>query len=338
MMHERSTAYEHITVAMQEQRYSDAERTATRLVKQEPLNPQGWVFLAEALMQQGFIETASKVFERAWLLDPEADWVKSVYALLAVLKDNVPRFDIEALLKLPAVTVTAVVLAQDDGQALQRCLASLHGTVDEVIVVDIGSTDAIHNMLAQCAHMPLQYLDCRQETDLLTAHNESLQHITSDWVLFVQENEYLFRQDQTVIRHIASLYHRVYPPAVLKVGRECIDPFEASPIAYTEDRMFPMGHGFRFWSNEGSHTQIGDQAGPFEDHARRRPVRIRFGIEVNEQHHIQRLLLAAKQNLLKSKQLVTSYRGAASVDRHIAAWKADQLLFEIAKYVDGDPK
>lgn len=342
-----SQAYDFIINSLQEQRFRDAEQLAIELVKQERLNPQGWVFLAEALLQQGFTDTAGKVFERAWLLDPKANWVPAVYKLLEVLQDQVPRFDIEALLKLPTVSVSAVIIVQDEGYLLQPCLASLHHAVDEMIIVDVSTSNQVRAIITDTSMTYNQYIDRRGETNLAAVKNDALELVTSDWVIFVTAKELLFRQDIEAIRHLAALYDRAYPPVILRVGHESIDDENLAQVAYRSGRMFPMGQGFRFWGH--AYPQIGDGAGPHIEEVGlklQRPVRIRFGYLdelLNEpplvnkmQEEGQQLLTAARANLLKAKHLFATYRGAAKADQHIANQKADQLLSHISQLSQGD--
>ena len=60
---------------LKQRRYKAAEIAAKDLIRLNSLDAQVWVFLGEALMHQGYGDAANKVFQRAWLLDPEATWV-----------------------------------------------------------------------------------------------------------------------------------------------------------------------------------------------------------------------------------------------------------------------
>lgn len=331
-------AYDIITQALKEQRFRDAEQEAIQLVKNEPLNPQGWVFLAEALLLQGFSETGRQVFERAWQLDPTAKWAESVLTLSTKIEDSVPRFDIEALLAYRKVTVTALVVVRDE-VLLPECIASLAHAVDEVIVVYVGELHLPD--LDTVARRVTEIIPCSSEDLLTDVLNEALQRMRTDWVLCVEANEVLYQQDVAAIRTIASLYDRLERPLVLCVGRE---PFghNSGELTYEAGRMFPAGGGFRFWGK--ANPCIGDEFGLH--HAMLsaklcRPVRIRFTYwdvhalkrvereEARKRERVEPFLQAAKTNLLKSKQCFATYRGLAVTDQQIVSWKADKLLTAI---------
>ena len=63
-------------------------------INENKLDAQLWVFLGEALMYQGFGKIAAKVFNRAWLLDPNAQWVEGVKRVLENIEEGSEREDI----------------------------------------------------------------------------------------------------------------------------------------------------------------------------------------------------------------------------------------------------
>jgi hypothetical protein len=127
--------------ALRQKRYAEAERLAAAAVRTAPLDGQGWVMLGEALQHQGFGYAARRVFDRAWLLDPEAAWVPRVHAALQQVPDGSPRGDVEALLQVKPVTVAAAIIAGNEERCIARCLQSLQGAIDEIVLID-SSTDA----------------------------------------------------------------------------------------------------------------------------------------------------------------------------------------------------
>src|SRR5581483_8644381 len=80
----------------------------------------------------------------------------------------------------PRVSLTMIV--KDEEANLPACLQSVADLVDEVIVVDTGSTDATvavaQRLGARVHHFP--WVD-----SFAAARNESLQHATGEWVLWL---------------------------------------------------------------------------------------------------------------------------------------------------------
>src|SRR6476660_4313612 len=129
-----------VTELLKQKNYKEAELAAKEHIRANSLEAQNWVFLVEALMHQGYGSAATKAFHRAWLLDPEATWVVPVLDLLKEIPAGDERVDIEGLLHVRRVTVSAGIISYNMESTIERCLDSLQGAVDEIILIDC-STD-----------------------------------------------------------------------------------------------------------------------------------------------------------------------------------------------------
>lgn len=82
--------------------------------------------------------------------------------------------------------LSAVLIVKNESQHLARCLESLVKHVDEIVVVDTGSTDdtvkIAHNFGARVEHF--EWCD-----DFSAARNASLDHATGDWALWIDADE-----------------------------------------------------------------------------------------------------------------------------------------------------
>jgi tetratricopeptide (TPR) repeat protein len=84
------------------------------------------------------------------------------------------------------VSLSAAIIVKDEADNLDACLTSIRGLVDEIVVVDTGSTDATVSVAerhgAVIAHQPWQ-------DDFATPRNLSLDLATGDWILYVDADE-----------------------------------------------------------------------------------------------------------------------------------------------------
>jgi tetratricopeptide (TPR) repeat protein len=87
---------------------------------------------------------------------------------------------------LPKISLCMIV--KDEEAGLARCLASVQGVVDEIIVVDTGSIDRTVAIAQQFGaavyHHPWQ-------DDFAKARNESLRYAQGDWILVLDADEVL---------------------------------------------------------------------------------------------------------------------------------------------------
>ncbi|WP_179232979.1 glycosyltransferase family 2 protein [Paenibacillus rigui] len=257
--------------ALRQGHYAEAEQLAAALVRQEPLDGQGWVLLGEALQQQGFGLAARRVFDRAWLLDPEAAWVTRVHAALQQVPDGSPRGDVDALLQVEPVTVAAVIIAGNEERCIARCLRSLQGAVDEIVVIDSSSDGTA----AIAESFPLvRLIRAEWQDDFARQRNVALAHVQSDWILMIDADEELVSDDVSYVRHIAGLFHATELPAVLHVwhlhqqGQQIRHDF-------SQTRLFPNRRGLEYRGRIHEQLAVAGQ-GLYEQATLRRIVRLRL--------------------------------------------------------------
>lgn len=85
-------------------------------------------------------------------------------------------------------TISLCVIARDEEPVIGRCLASVQGVVDELVVLDTGSTDRTPEIAREWG--------ARVESlpwpgDFAVAKNAALERATGDWVLFLDADEVL---------------------------------------------------------------------------------------------------------------------------------------------------
>jgi tetratricopeptide (TPR) repeat protein len=87
---------------------------------------------------------------------------------------------------LPKISLCTIV--RDEEALLPRCLASVREVVDEIIVVDTGSTDRTIEIAQQFGAVVYPY---PWQDDFAAARNESLRHAQGDWILVLDADETL---------------------------------------------------------------------------------------------------------------------------------------------------
>jgi FkbM family methyltransferase len=88
-------------------------------------------------------------------------------------------------------SVSLCMIVRNEESHLQACLASVADLVDEIIVVDTGSTDRTKE-IAEAAGA--RVYDFAWVDSFAAARNESLRHATGDWILWLDADE---RLDET---------------------------------------------------------------------------------------------------------------------------------------------
>ena len=98
-------------------------------------------------------------------------------------------------------TISACLMVKDEEHCLENCLKSIKGFVDEIIVVDTGSTDGTieiaENYGAKVYHHPW-------EGDFSKHRNQSMSYAKGDWILIIDADEVLEPESSKAIRAIAK--------------------------------------------------------------------------------------------------------------------------------------
>jgi len=91
------------------------------------------------------------------------------------------------------MTVSAALIVKNEERTLGRCLASIQGAVDEIVVVDTGSEDATKQVARQFG---ARVLDFPWRDDFGAARQFAFDHATSDWVFWLDADDVVIGADQ----------------------------------------------------------------------------------------------------------------------------------------------
>ena len=150
----------------------------------------------------------------------------------------------------PAAGVSLCMIVKDEEANLADCLASAADLVDEVIVVDTGSTDRTPRWRPVSGRSVFEF---PWVDDFAAARNESLRHATRDWIFWLDADDRVDEDDRVRLRSLFA-----------GLGRE-------ENVAYSMKCLCPSD------SADGSATVV--------DHIRlfRNDPRIRWRYRVHEQ-------------------------------------------------------
>lgn len=121
------------------------------------------------------------------------------------------------------------MITKDEENNLARCLKSAQGIVDEVVIIDTGSTD---NTVAIGRQLGARVYETSWRNDFSLARNESLAHARGTWVLVLDADEELLTETARDLRDIllSTPFSRFYLRLVNLVAGQ--------RLAYPVPRLF----------------------------------------------------------------------------------------------------
>jgi tetratricopeptide (TPR) repeat protein len=131
--------------------------------------------------------------------------------------------------------ISAALIVLNEERFIDGCLRSLAGIVDDIVVVDTGSSDRSRAIAA--AH-GARIFDHEWRDDFAAARNEALDNAIGDWILYIDADERVRTYDR------ATLEQELADPRLCAVTVRFYPRTGFS--AYREHRLFRRDPGIRF--------------------------------------------------------------------------------------------
>ncbi len=97
--------------------------------------------------------------------------------------------------------ISLTMIVKNEASTLARCLASVRDLVDEIIVVDTGSSDNTKDIARQ---YDARVFDLPWPDSFAAARNESLRHASGQWLLWLDADEYFDDANRDKLRQLIS--------------------------------------------------------------------------------------------------------------------------------------
>lgn len=133
-------------------------------------------------------------------------------------------------------TISACMIVKNEEKFLGQCLESIKDLVDEIIIVDTGSTDSTPEIARRYTDKVYFH---EWKNDFSEARNYSIQFATSEWILIIDADEKLEQEDIPLIRSIIN--HKEFDSIFVAVLSEIPDGGISKNYS---QRIFRRGKGY----------------------------------------------------------------------------------------------
>ena len=155
------------------------------------------------------------------------------------------------------VSVSLCMIVKNEEEVLGRCLSSVADLVDEIIIVDTGSTDHTREIAAQFTSL---IFDFSWQDDFAAARNESFAHASMDYCMWLDADDVLLEEDRTAFLSLKE----ALDPAVSVVMAPYHTGFDQSgrvTFSYYRERLIKNRAGMSW---EGAVHEVVTPAGRIE--------------------------------------------------------------------------
>ncbi len=179
------------------------------------------------------------------------------------MKITTPRFAWQAY---NFGSITLCMIMRDNAKVLPRCLSSVHGLVNEIIIIDTGSVD---NSIEIAESYGAKIVKDPWQDDFARPRNIGIEKATGAWILIMDPDEILLQKDHMDLMWLTRdenfdsfwLTTRNYGPMNYRLDYKMTglepDPLGKYPgyVPSTKTRFFRNGLGIRF---EGCYHELAD--------------------------------------------------------------------------------
>jgi len=162
-----------------------------------PLNRTiSFLFIDILISQQKFGEVMEEIERAMGLFEIDEGFMKAALEIRSKVGPLEPTKD-----KKDQNTISLCMIAKNEERNLIRCLSTIKAAVDEIIVVDTGSTDKTKDIAAVFGS---KVFDIPWRDDFSEARNLSLAKATCDWILVLDADEVIAPCDFVKMRNLTS--------------------------------------------------------------------------------------------------------------------------------------
>jgi len=171
---------------------------------------------------------------------------------------GLPDYDRKFLMQVPYQSLSCCMIAKNEAENMLRCLRSVRGIADEIIVCDTGSFDGTQ---AIAASMGAKVFQIPWNDSFGDARNRSIEEAEGDWILWIDADEVLLWPDRLKKYLRSKMFHGF----VIRQNHLTLDMPDVKPDRPC--RVFRNHRGYKFTGHIHEHIEDVNR-GPFDQPVR----------------------------------------------------------------------
>lgn len=145
---------------------------------------------------------------------------------------------------MPSPTISLCMILKNEEDIIDQCLASVHEFVDELIIVDTGSTDQTVDI---CQKYNSSIFSYQWNEDFANARNFGLSQANGDWILWIDADEVLEKSNrQLIIDTISNTKASMFFMPIINYYGDSLPIKDEQAYLYYQPRLFRNHLGIKF--------------------------------------------------------------------------------------------
>lgn len=139
--------------------------------------------------------------------------------------------------------ISLCMIVRDEELALPRCLDSVEGIFDEIIIVDTGSTDKTREIAEKRVG---KVYDFKWIDDFSAARNCALSLAKGDWLMWLDADDVIEGENRGLLKEQIASLDTEQPDVVMLPYNVGFDECGRVTLSYERERIFRAAAGLRF--------------------------------------------------------------------------------------------
>jgi glycosyltransferase involved in cell wall biosynthesis len=152
------------------------------------------LFIALCLKQQDYVAAMAAIEKMAAAVKPDAGLIDAGLSVRAKIDSTVKNHSPN-----DEILISLCMIVKDESSRLGACLHAVKKLVNEIIVVDTGSSD---RTLDLARLFGARTFSSTWQNDFSVARNLSLEKASGDWILILDADEIIASEDHVVLRSL----------------------------------------------------------------------------------------------------------------------------------------
>ena len=210
-------------------------------------------------------------------------------------------------------TISLCMIVKNEEETLARCLTSVLGIADEIVIVDTGSEDGTKTVASRFTD---RIYDFKWEDDFSAARNFSFEKAEKDYILWLDADDILMPKDRVAFQKLKE----TLPPAVDAVMMRYNVRFDEKgqpTFSYFRERLVKRERRFQWAEPVHEHLCIGGKIINTEiavTHAKSRPSSGTRNLSIYEKQLAAGKMLSPRGRYYYARELAEHGRTAEAAD------------------------